>query len=1261
VRFLEAGPVLPSALVNGRDDGQVIFFCGAGVSRARAKLPDFFGLADDVVARLRPSKDGAAHRLLQAAHRQERVAGVGGLIPTDRIFGLLEREFGVEAVRVAVAQALAPGPDPDLSAHQILLDLARTASGEVRLVTTNFDLLFEACDPSLEASAPPNLPDPAKTSRFGGIVHLHGCLTADYDGAQDDELVLSSADFGRAYLSEGWATTFIRRLLARYQLVFVGYAADDPPVQYLLEALNSQIGGKPRMYAFQGGSDEGAISLWRSKGVEGVVYDDSNDHSALWASLAAWAEQARDSEAWNSKVIDLAKRGPRACKDFERGQVAHFVSVSAGARKFLEASPPAEWLCVFDANCRYADPVPPSDEREAFDAFEVYGLDDDPPPPASELGAFRGSRAVPDTAWDAFRQNETDSEGAQADMFARVRGPGSVVQPRLSSRLHYLGHWIPKISHEGLTLWWAAGTGGLHPDLQFQIHNHIDPKTHSTAIRAAWSYLLLSWRSQRANADLEIFSFAEEVKALGWTRERVRQWAKLTEPKIKATRPWGDRRPPLGDFDGQVRRFVNFDVDYPTTNNLPAVDDALLSLSVVEHRRTLEIGVERELALSGIEVHGLPSIEPDDRPGDDSFARSYGIAGPFFKFLALIERLALADPESFRREVLSWTDEGIVFSRLRIWAAGRGEFSPSEAARLLAQLSRDMFWSHNHQRDLLIVLSRRWRAFSGRDRSKLEKRLLQGPPRWMEFETRRKYSERRSHHILSRLLWLSTNGVQFSFNFEELTSRYRSKIPGWKDEFAQSADESLGMRSGSVGVDKSTQGLENEPPANLLNRAGQLAGRDFHSFVDRRPLEGVALRWPTRLLRALILATKQEVYPLSAWQLLLQSQRPDTASARMGTLISRRLVGLPESVAAQLAHSVTDWMLAWAGSEKEIDHEAFFRLWALVAHALRSHPDAAHSSVSNRGSVDWATHALNSPTGRLAQVLLKDPARRPVRGTIPRSWLNRAEQLLELDGDAKRHVIVMFAYHVPWLFHWAPRWTEAHLLSVIDGGDVDDASAFWAGFFWAARHPSKNLYLRLKPSLLALVTDASNRSENVEQLAGILLAGWGSKSGKGERAVSNEEMHAALLAGGEAFRRQIIWILRRWSAEPEGEWSKNAVEFLASVWPMQLVVRSSSMSDNLVDLILGNPSRLSTLFQAARPALTHLSKNSLALFKLKDEDKFEQIDSHSALIDMLLITLPEDANEWPYGTESVVDRLSTMAAFAADRRLIELRRRVANR
>jgi hypothetical protein len=166
MRFLPGGPALPDDLLTARDAGQVIFFCGAGVSRAKANLPDFYGLADRVVEKLHVAPDSPARRLIAAAKSQEYIAGIGGLVPADLVFGALEREFPFSEVRAAVAAVLCPAADVDLSAHRIVLDLARDPSGVARLVTTNFDLLFEACDPTLQRRSPPNLPDARRPRDF---------------------------------------------------------------------------------------------------------------------------------------------------------------------------------------------------------------------------------------------------------------------------------------------------------------------------------------------------------------------------------------------------------------------------------------------------------------------------------------------------------------------------------------------------------------------------------------------------------------------------------------------------------------------------------------------------------------------------------------------------------------------------------------------------------------------------------------------------------------------------------------------------------------------------------------------------------------------------------------------------------------------------------------------------------------------------------------------------------------------------------------
>ncbi|MCX2192112.1 SIR2 family protein [Pantoea agglomerans] len=308
MRFLADGPSIPDDLLLARDQGRVIFFCGAGVSRARAQLPDFFGLASQVVARLGVDQNSPAYRLIHEAREIDQRVGIPGVISADRVFGLLERDFASRDIEEAVASALKPPADCDLTAHRILLDLATTPEGTVQLVTTNFDRLFNDCGRNLRVWQPPRLPNPSLPNEINGIVYLHGRSTSTYTAAENDGFVLSSSEFGRAYLSDGWATTFIREILGKYIVVFVGYTADDPPVQYLLEALRKASGNRENAYAFQGGDHDDAVARWRHKGVEAIPYSPEDAHTALWKSLDAWAERARDPDAWFTKVIDASKK-----------------------------------------------------------------------------------------------------------------------------------------------------------------------------------------------------------------------------------------------------------------------------------------------------------------------------------------------------------------------------------------------------------------------------------------------------------------------------------------------------------------------------------------------------------------------------------------------------------------------------------------------------------------------------------------------------------------------------------------------------------------------------------------------------------------------------------------------------------------------------------------------------------------------------------------------------------------------------------------
>lgn len=187
MRFLADGPIIPSHLLTQRNEGNVIFFCGAGISR-RAGLPDFVGLTQQVVVKL------GAEKARDAIKRGDS---------SDRVFSLLVREFGQSEVDREIYSALKIARKPDLSCHQTILDLSRGADGNRQLVTTNFDLLFEAVEKRISRIVPPALPDLSLQRSLQGLVYLHGRLRKPEVGVASG-YVISSADFGRAYLSEGY-------------------------------------------------------------------------------------------------------------------------------------------------------------------------------------------------------------------------------------------------------------------------------------------------------------------------------------------------------------------------------------------------------------------------------------------------------------------------------------------------------------------------------------------------------------------------------------------------------------------------------------------------------------------------------------------------------------------------------------------------------------------------------------------------------------------------------------------------------------------------------------------------------------------------------------------------------------------------------------------------------------------------------------------------------------------------------------------------
>ena len=405
------------------------------------------------------------------------------------------------------------------------------------------------------------------------MIHLHGHVTDDYTGASGDGLIISSAEFGRAYLAERWATDFIRTVLERYIVVFVGYAADDPPMQYLLEALNRTVGSLSGVYAFQSGSKEDAEARWVQKGVHPIAYDAKSDHDGLWKTLDAWAVRARNPKVWYDHLIEVAKAGPEVFQPYQRGQVAHIVSTLEGARRFSRATnpPSASWLCTFDPYVRFARPSRRSAISERgpyFDPFDAYGLDSDPVPKKLDPDDAYGKRDVPPGVWDCFIPTRQDRQNSRDEQFAAFRGHFSRNVPGLTARLGLIQNWIAKVAKEPAAAWWAAHQIGLHPNVQQQIKYEMERNSteYSAVVRKAWRYIFEAWSVPRNDFYREWFELSAVIKADGWSSSAVRQLAKIKRPYLSVERPLATARHPETAEDLPLRSLVRVDVKYPDTS-----------------------------------------------------------------------------------------------------------------------------------------------------------------------------------------------------------------------------------------------------------------------------------------------------------------------------------------------------------------------------------------------------------------------------------------------------------------------------------------------------------------------------------------------------------------------------------------------------------------------------------------------------------------------------------------------------------------------
>ncbi|MCK1592796.1 SIR2 family protein [Bradyrhizobium sp. 169] len=358
-RVISLGPglaAIPERLMLAHARGEVLFVCGAGISRP-ANLPDFRELVIDVYKVL----DAAVHAVLkdlpssacnqwaadckelserQAAEVKRFIAG-----DYDVVLGMLERRLdnhtrGDSHVRREVAKRLRQGDNRPASIHRTLMRLA-DRGGMTTIVTTNFDLLLEVAVKKLRPSTYSlgSIPRPSRQSEFSGVLHIHGAL--DCSPERFSELVLSDQDFGEYYLRRRVVPDFIYDAARLFHLVLVGYSANDPPMRYLLNAVaadGSRFDDLKERFTFFGTNAPDPVGLedWNARGITPIHYDANGGHSALRMTLERWADLSAING--NRKTIDAAirrivRRSRAVASDEDRDLFDHLIRRSNASER----------------------------------------------------------------------------------------------------------------------------------------------------------------------------------------------------------------------------------------------------------------------------------------------------------------------------------------------------------------------------------------------------------------------------------------------------------------------------------------------------------------------------------------------------------------------------------------------------------------------------------------------------------------------------------------------------------------------------------------------------------------------------------------------------------------------------------------------------------------------------------------------------------------------------------------------------------------
>ena len=1210
MRFTKDGPNIPDSLLEKRDAGRVVFLCGAGVS-LDSGLPDFYKLTKQVVAFFDPPEESEIMATFQpwvnAANAPDN--NPPHLTPLDQIFHLLQKEYGRREVNELVAAALESPTVGDAVGynHRTISRISCDPAGQPQIVTTNFDTLFEeGVEANTTYHVPPSLPDIDRYVPITGVTYLHGRRE---DGpASVSPYILSSSDFGRAYLSEGWATTFIRSLLRSYTVVLVGYQAEDPPVRYLLQGLNKdEASDRSNLFAFDKGNRVDVEAKWRDRGVTAIPY---SDYDVLWKTLEAWADRADSPRVWKRNVAAMAQQSPSTVEAYQRGQVAHLVRSSMGAKLFANCAPPPhpEWVFVLDATSRAAEPSKGyGKDADVYDPAESYGLDDDPERPDRKdtKAQIKHDNIL---HWRREDTNPADSHAiAGRQMYGRQSIP---------SRLYHLISWIAQSLDHPVVAWWAARRNGLHPNLIDQINWHLRRGDcgHPTG-RKAWR-LILAFQEERRDSlwDGGWYDFQDDIAEDGWSPMNLRNFRSLSAPRLSRDTFIGSRglAPPKGGWDDEALPNIaalevkftdmhNIDLEVPE-KVLPSVLSAL-----VENLKQAS-GMLADLETT---YFTSPTCYPDRlADGDETTGETSQIIR---WFLTLFQRQVESDSNLASNLATGWSiSDQYFFRKLKLFALNHADlFTPTNAFNEIMTLDQDAFWDSESTRELLFLISDRWDDFSYSERTVLGDRLLSGPEQmshWSDDD----YPSIRDEYAARVTRWATLQGNVLVDDQQERLNIILAAIPNWNDGWATSYLTLSGSNAYFVGTDETPDALLSIPIDQVVDRAKSDLQRDFGSHTNMRPFSGLVKETPLRALVSLSLAAKNADYPVSFWTDLV-TEWPEGTTARLQRQRLHRISRLPPSVIQELSHTLGKWLESQLTSLLALDQDLAWETYDHITSAMLETTSNATKSalgdVTIGGEVQQRSrrtygHALNSPIGCMTSALLKELSNRKpeMAGGIPDDLRTRLERLLTAPDEGRDHAVATTTRDLNWLDHVDPAWVEARVIPWF-AFDHMVCEPAWSGLLSSGSVPTSALRTHLRDHLLGLFPHIYDYhwDRDLAKIAAQWISWMAVFALDKDDGFRKRDVRNCLRRMNDGTRCEVIHWLGLVGKKNDDGWTEHVIPFINTVWPRERIYQTNASVRAWVSMLEAQGENFPALLKHVEKFLAPVSGETHWLYRFTKE------------------------------------------------------------